>query len=74
MLYSVRMAAIKGIFGRENEMHGSLFLQGLGYTSQGKSGMGGRAAEGTGLENRQGSLPRGFESHPIRRKPYQVTL
>ena len=29
--------------------------------------MGGRAVEGTGLENRQGfTAPRGFESHPIR--------
>jgi hypothetical protein len=28
--------------------------------------MGGRAVEGTGLENRQGATPRGFESHPIR--------
>ena len=62
--------ASKGMFRRE--MHGSLFLQGLEYNSQEKSGMGGRAAEGTGLENRQGSLPRGFESHPIRHKPYQA--
>ena len=30
--------------------------------------MGGRAVEGTGLENRQGSSPRGFESHPIRHR------
>ena len=28
--------------------------------------MGGRAVEGTGLENRQAATPRGFESHPIR--------
>ena len=28
--------------------------------------MGGRAVEGSGLENRQGATPRGFESHPIR--------
>jgi hypothetical protein len=31
--------------------------------------MGGRAVEGTGLENRQGATPRGFESHPIRHHP-----
>ena len=31
--------------------------------------MGGRAVEGTGLENRQGATPRGFESHPIRQAP-----
>jgi hypothetical protein len=31
-----------------------------------RSRMGGRAVEGTGLENRQGATPRGFESHPIR--------
>ena len=30
--------------------------------------MGGRAVEGTGLENRQGATPRGFESHPIRQR------
>ena len=34
-----------------------------------RRGMGGRAVEGSGLENRQGATPRGFESHPIRHKP-----
>ncbi len=28
--------------------------------------MGGRVVDGSGLENRQGATPRGFESHPIR--------
>tara|TARA_Y100000814_G_C12301776_1_gene391981 strand:+ start:900 stop:1073 length:174 start_codon:yes stop_codon:yes gene_type:complete len=28
--------------------------------------MGTQVVEGTGLENRQGATPRGFESHPIR--------
>jgi hypothetical protein len=27
---------------------------------------GGRAVDGSGLENRQGESPRGFESHPLR--------
>src|SRR5450759_2941417 len=27
---------------------------------------GGRAVDGSGLENRQGASPRGFESHPLR--------
>ena len=31
-----------------------------------KHRMGGRAVEGTGLENRQSESSRGFESHPIR--------
>ncbi len=30
--------------------------------------MGGRVVEGTGLENRQAEMLRGFESHPIRFK------
>jgi hypothetical protein len=34
--------------------------------------MGGRAVEGTGLENRQGATPRGFESHPIRQIKSQL--
>ena len=34
--------------------------------SPGALGMGGRAVDGSGLENRQGATPRGFESHPIR--------
>ncbi len=35
--------------------------------------MGGRAVEGTGLENRQGLIaPRGFESHPIRHIAFAV--
>ena len=29
-------------------------------------GRGGRAVDGSGLENRQGASPRGFESHPLR--------
>jgi hypothetical protein len=28
---------------------------------------GGRVVDGSGLENRQGASPRGFESHPLRR-------
>jgi hypothetical protein len=27
---------------------------------------GGRVVDGSGLENRQGASPRGFESHPLR--------
>lgn len=27
---------------------------------------GGRVVDGSGLENRQGESPRGFESHPLR--------
>ncbi len=30
-------------------------------------GRGGRVVDGSGLENRQGASPRGFESHPLRR-------
>jgi hypothetical protein len=31
------------------------------------TGRGGRVVDGSGLENRQGESPRGFESHPLRR-------
>jgi hypothetical protein len=35
-------------------------------TTRFSSRRGGRAVEGSGLENRQGESPRGFESHPLR--------
>ena len=31
---------------------------------------GGRVVDGSGLENRQGASPRGFESHPLRPPGY----
>ena len=36
--------------------------------------MGGRAVDGSGLENRQGATPRGFESHPIRQRTYFLVI
>src|SRR4051812_16304685 len=32
---------------------------------------GGRVVDGSGLENRQGASPRGFESHPLRCLPHR---
>src|SRR5581483_2287095 len=35
---------------------------------------GGRVVDGSGLENRQGESPRGFESHPLRCKSNRANL
>src|SRR4051812_46307349 len=37
-----------------------------GKISQPQARRGGRVVDGSGLENRQGASPRGFESHPLR--------
>ena len=34
--------------------------------SERRARRGGRVVDGSGLENRQGASPRGFESHPLR--------
>jgi hypothetical protein len=38
----------------------------MAHFSERKPRRGGRVVDGSGLENRQGASPRGFESHPLR--------
>src|SRR5438874_7005082 len=38
----------------------------MAKSNRSNKGRGGRAVDGSGLENRQGASPRGFESHPLR--------
>src|SRR6266446_999577 len=35
---------------------------------------GGRVVDGSGLENRQGASPRGFESHPLRQVQSRIAI
>ena len=68
-----RRAALRALFNRRILLHHStasslLLIAVLMAKSPATldSRRGGRVVDGSGLENRQGASPRGFESHPLR--------